>query len=68
VSAAGLWGGSSSDLETKLELQILMVPVQESVEPDPVRCFIQVWCRVEVVGFVDVWWVDLLFFLVGLRR
>jgi hypothetical protein len=38
-----------------------------AVEPDPVLCFIQVWCKVEVVGFVDVWWVDLLFFLVGLR-
>jgi hypothetical protein len=61
--AAGLWGGSSSDLETELELQILTAPEQEFlVEPDPVRC------RVEVVGFVDMWWVDLLFFFVGLRR
>jgi hypothetical protein len=67
--AAGLWGGSSSDLETELELQILTAPEQEFlVEPDPVRCFILVWCRVEVVGFVDMWWVDLLFFFVGLRR
>ena len=34
VSATSLWGGSSSDLETELELQILTAPVQEfQLEP-----------------------------------
>jgi hypothetical protein len=26
------------------------------------------WCRVEVVGTVDVWGVDLLFFLAGFQQ